>query len=97
MPHLPWYKRILGTSGESGAAEGELDECGELRAGASALLDGELHQSEASSFHKHMTLCEGCESWMASFQAVVASMRGLPRESAPPDSLMQRIGTISRG
>ena len=97
MAHLPWYKRIFGTGGETGNVKGEPDHCQELRASASAYLDGEMPTPAASSFSMHLKLCEGCESWMSSFSIIINTIHGLPKDSTPPDSLIQRISTISRG
>ncbi|MDT9691856.1 zf-HC2 domain-containing protein [Streptomyces sp. P9(2023)] len=55
--------------------------CDEFVDLVTAFLDGALPPQEDARFIEHLTLCEGCETYLSQFRQTIATLGELPTES----------------
>lgn len=58
---------------------------------ASDYLDGSLSLNKSQRIQAHLAWCRPCQAFLASLEATVLLLRGLPKEKAP-EHLRQRVG-----
>ena len=55
--------------------------CQEFVELVTAYLEGALAESERASFDEHMSLCPGCEDYLAQFRQTIELLGELPEET----------------
>lgn len=65
-------------------------DCGDVRDLSSEYVGESLPTTLTSRFRHHLSACQDCNFFVATFRATVLSLRGLPAREAPRD-LEERI------
>ena len=58
--------------------------CDEFVELVTAFLDGALDPATEDRFVEHLSLCDGCERYLAQFRTTIAELGELPPESLSP-------------
>lgn len=71
-------------------------DCDEFVELVTDFLDGALSQADQDRFVEHLTMCDGCETYLAQFRQTIDTLGELPVESIS-DEAREKLLTAFRG
>ena len=71
-------------------------DCDEFVELVTDFLDGALSQADQARFVEHLTMCDGCETYLAQFRQTIDTLGELPPESIS-DEARDKLLTAFRG
>jgi anti-sigma factor RsiW len=70
--------------------------CDEFVELVTAFLDGGLPEADEARFVEHLTVCDGCETYLAQFRRTIDTLGELPAESISEEA-RDKLLTAFRG